>query len=90
MKDQDCEVVFARLSEYLDQELPAATCEELVRHIQDCAPCVEFVDSLRKSVGLHRSYRPTDDLPAISPTVKQSLRETYRRMLEARASGRTD
>jgi len=89
MKDQDCEAIFARLSEYLDEELPTATCEELESHIQNCAPCVEFVESLKKSVGLHRAYRPTDDLPAISPEVKQSLHEAYQRMLEARAAGHT-
>ena len=84
MKDPSCEAIFARLSEYLDQELPAATCEELERHIQDCAPCVEFVDSLKKSVGLHRAYQPADDLPALSPAVKKSLREAYQRMLDNR------
>jgi len=84
MKDQDCQAIFARLSEYLDRELPPATCEELESHIQDCAPCVEFVDSLKKSVGLHRAYRPTDDMQALTPAIKQSLREAYQRMLDAR------
>ena len=84
MKDQDCQAIFARLSEYLDRELPPATCEELESHIQDCAPCVEFVDSLKKSVVLHRAYRSTDDLPALTPAIKQSLREAYQRMLDAR------
>ena len=82
--DRDCEAVFARLSEYLDRELPAATCEELESHIQDCAPCVEFVDSLKKSVGLYRTYQPVPDPPMLSPQVKQSLREAYQRMLDAR------
>ena len=82
--DRDCEAVFARLSEYLDRELPAATCEELESHIQDCAPCVEFVDSLKKSVGLYRTYQPAADPPMLSPQVKQSLREAYQRMLDAR------
>ena len=89
MKDQDCEAIFARLSEYLDQELPAATCEELESHIRNCQPCVEFVNSLKKSVGLHRACAPTSDPPALSPAVKQSLREAYQRILDARASGHT-
>jgi anti-sigma factor RsiW len=87
MKDRDCEAIFARLSEYLDRELPAASCEELESHIQDCAPCVEFVASLKKSVGLHRDYRPVADPPKLSPAMKQSLREAYQRMLDARATG---
>jgi len=85
MKDEDCQKVFARLSEYLDQELPAATCEELERHIENCAPCVEFVDSLKKSVGLHRAYRSAAGPRALRPAVKQSLREAYQRVLDARA-----
>ncbi|HYV61360.1 MAG TPA: zf-HC2 domain-containing protein [Bryobacteraceae bacterium] len=84
MRDQDCQAIFARLSEYLDQELPAETCEELESHIQNCALCVEFVNSLKKSVGLHRAYRPAADPPALTPAVKQSLREAYQRMLDAR------
>jgi anti-sigma factor RsiW len=84
IQDEKCQKVFARLSEYLDQELPAATCEELERHIQNCAPCVEFVSSLKKSVGLHRAYRPAADPPVLSPAVKQSLREAYQRILNAR------
>lgn len=86
MKDKDCQSVFDRLSEYLDQGLPAATCEELEHHIQNCAPCVEFVNSLKKSIALHRSYQPMADPPALSPEVKKSLREAYQRMLDARAA----
>ena len=87
MKENECQDVFARLSELLDEELPAGTCEELERHIQNCAPCVEFVESLKKSVALHRAYRPTADSPQLSPDVKQSLREAYQRMLAHRGSG---
>ena len=85
MKDQDCETIFARLSEYLDQELPAATCEELERHIRNCEPCVAFVNSLKKSVGLHRACMPAADPPALPDQLKQSLREAYQRMLDARS-----
>jgi anti-sigma factor RsiW len=89
MKDENCQAVFDRLSEYLDHELPAATCEELEQHIQNCAPCVEFVNSLKKSVSLHRAYQPMADPPAVSPEVKRSLREAYQRMLDARKAGHT-
>ena len=40
----ECESIFEALSEYLDGELSEADCEALERHIQDCKPCVEFVD----------------------------------------------
>ena len=88
MKENECRDVFARLSELLDQELPEATCQELERHIENCPPCVEFVESLKKSVALHRTYRPAADAPQLSPEVKEALREAYERMLAARGSGK--
>ena len=48
MTENDCHNVFAMLSEYLDRELPEGTCDELDRHIRDCAPCVEFVEAAQK------------------------------------------
>jgi anti-sigma factor RsiW len=44
--------MFERLSEYLDGELPLDVCERYARHIEDCAPCVQFVESLRRAVRL--------------------------------------
>lgn len=84
MTRHDCEQVYALLSEYLDRELPAATCDEFDRHIRDCAPCVEFVDSLKKSIALGRGYRPQAEPPAIPAAVRESLRQAYARMLEER------
>ena len=38
-------------SAYLDAELPPGDCAEIEKHIAGCPPCVEFVESLRKSVA---------------------------------------
>ena len=84
MNQRDCNAIFAMLSKYLDQELPPATCEELERHIRDCAPCVAFVDSLKKSVRLCRDYKADVEAPPVSPHVKQTLKEVYERMLSSR------
>ena len=81
MNGSDCESIFAALSNYLDGELPEADCNQLERHIQDCAPCVEFVNSLRKSVRLGKQYRPHEPAPALSPCVKRSLEAAYKAML---------
>ena len=48
----DCREMFERLSEYLDGELPPEVCERYARHIEGCAPCVQFVESLRRAVRL--------------------------------------
>jgi hypothetical protein len=48
----DCKEVFALLSEYLDAEPPPDLCDRVTAHIQGCDPCVEFVESLRKTIAL--------------------------------------
>lgn len=46
----ECREIFARLSEYLDAELPDAVCADLERHLDDCPPCQRFLESLRRTV----------------------------------------
>jgi RNA polymerase sigma-70 factor (ECF subfamily) len=46
--------MFQRLSEYIDGELDPELCERFDRHMGDCAPCVAFVESLRRTVALLR------------------------------------
>jgi len=77
MSEKDCQSVFAALSQYLDQELPNDSCQELERHIQDCAPCVEFVESLKKSITLGRGYEPGHEAPTLAPEVRERLRQLY-------------
>lgn len=83
--NRDCSNIFATLSEYLDQELPEGDCAELEKHIQECAPCVAFVDSLKKSVAAGKGFRPSgEEAPELKPEVKQSLRDAYEKMLAER------
>jgi len=84
MKEPDCKTMFELLSQYLDRELPAATCDELERHIQNCAPCVEFVNSLRQSIRLCRQFETAEQPPEIPDSVKKSLSAAYRQMLDSR------
>jgi anti-sigma factor RsiW len=73
----ECESIFEVLSEYLDGELPDADCAALEQHIRDCAPCVEFVESLRKSIRLGKQFRPREPVPPLSPETKQKLKNAY-------------
>ena len=83
-KHDKCKQVFAMLSDYLNLELPAETCREIEAHIAGCEPCVEFAESLRKTVDLCRKYQPTE-LPApMGDQAKAQLLEAYRKMLAAR------
>ena len=85
MTPEECREVFEMLSEYIDGELPADTCEHIERHIADCAPCVQFVESLRKSVSVYRDYRPSENPPPLSREAKERLARAYQDMLTRRA-----
>lgn len=85
MKPAECKDVFALLSQYLDEELPDDVCREIDAHISGCPPCVEFVESLRKSIELTRvaeSDPAPDPLPA---SARDELLAAYKKMLAARA-----
>jgi len=65
--------MFARLSEYLDGELPSDLCEDLARHLQGCAPCEAFRRTLRLTVDLCRQLPPKP--------VPEDLRQELRALL---------
>jgi hypothetical protein len=83
-----CKEVFALLSDYLNLELPQEACQDIEVHIADCAPCIEFAESLRKTVDLCRRYQPAE-LPApIGQEAKAQLLEAYRRMLASQTNSK--
>lgn len=84
-----CDDVFSRLSEYLDRELPESTCEELEQHIADCPPCVQFLDSLRKSIAITRSLETEVTPPPLSPGAREQLRQAFERIRRGSGPGNT-
>lgn len=83
---EKCKEIFALLSEYLDFELPPAACQEIEAHLAGCAPCVEFSESLRKTVELCRTYRPAEVPPPLGDRARRELLQAYQKMLAARPS----
>jgi len=59
-RTEKCREVFSLLSEYLNLELPTGACQEIETHLAGCPPCIEFAESLRKTVELCRRYRPRE------------------------------
>jgi RNA polymerase sigma-70 factor (ECF subfamily) len=84
MKDSECKDLFAMLSEYLDHELPDSICHEIDAHISSCPPCVQFVESLRKTVSLCRSLDPGAPSGPLQREAREELLACYRRMLAER------
>jgi anti-sigma factor RsiW len=82
----NCKDLFAVLSQYLDAELTSTDCEAIEQHIAGCLPCIEFVNSLKKTVALCRSAEGTAEPPPLSDEVRQRLLEAYQRSMDERDS----
>jgi len=85
--DSECKQLFALLSEYVDHELPAETCEQMRAHIAHCPPCVECVNSLERSIDLLHGHRAGAAPGPLPEAARAELREAYRRMRAARGGG---
>lgn len=69
----DCRELFARLSEYIDDELDRLTCEDIERHIARCAPCQVCMQTLRRTIELCRQSRPRPVPDDFSRRLKQLI-----------------
>lgn len=84
-RSADCKEIFELLSEYLDAELEPGACEDLERHIADCPPCIEFIDSLKRSVSACREQLAAEAPKPLTPEEKARLLNAY-----LSATGRPD
>jgi RNA polymerase sigma-70 factor (ECF subfamily) len=85
-RTEKCKEVFSLLSEYLNLELPPDACQEIETHLAGCPPCIEFAESLRKTVELCRSYRPAELPEPIEKKAREQLLDAYKKMINARKS----
>jgi len=76
----DCKQVFALLSEYLDAELSPATCEEIQAHLAACPPCIEFLESLKRSIRLCHQCESAE-APPLASEAREQLLAAYRKTL---------
>jgi RNA polymerase sigma-70 factor, ECF subfamily len=83
---EGCKEVFALLSQYLDLELPPEACRDMEAHLAGCPPCIEFAESLRKTVALCHRYQAHEMPGPISQEARQRLMEAWQRALKARGS----
>jgi RNA polymerase sigma-70 factor (ECF subfamily) len=58
-----CKDLFARLSDYLDGEISDVYCDRIEQHLESCAPCQVFLESLRQTVEQVRR-QPREQLDA--------------------------
>ncbi len=82
-KPVDCQRIFAGLSDYMDGTVDDLTCQTFQKHIQDCVPCISFLEDLVRAVERCRSYEV--DCPSeTADTVRKVLLQEYLRLMGPR------
>lgn len=77
----DCKQVFALLSQYLDAELNPASCEEIQAHLAACPPCIEFLESLQRTIRLCHGCESAEAPRPLAPEEREQLLAAYRKTL---------
>ncbi|MGB8474791.1 MAG: sigma-70 family RNA polymerase sigma factor [Candidatus Acidiferrum sp.] len=72
-----CKVMFAELSNYLDEELDDSLCEELEKHLDGCEPCKAFLSSLESSIQQCRNLPKESPDPAVAARLRRQLIGEY-------------
>lgn len=73
----NCEELFDKIGDYIDQELDPRICSEIEDHIKDCEPCIAFINTLKKTVELfQKSKKENGEIPSpVSSSLMQFLKE---------------
>jgi RNA polymerase sigma-70 factor (ECF subfamily) len=80
---ESCKEVFALLSQYLDRDLTLATCQEIEAHLAGCPPCIEFLNSLKRTIRLCHDCETTEGPPPLTAADRDKLAAAYRSFLAA-------
>jgi anti-sigma factor RsiW len=80
--DPRCRQVFELLSEWLDGEVSPELAAEIDAHICSCPPCVQFLESLKRSVRATKEFLSTEDLSALPPPVRLALERAWQNSLQ--------
>ena len=72
-----CRELFAKLSEYLDNELDAASCDTIEAHLENCPPCQACLATLKQTVAMCRELKSS----AMPEAASNRLRAVIRQMM---------
>lgn len=81
---ENCREIFAGLSAYLDGELTPEARRELEEHMCGCPPCVEFLESLRRTVDLCRGFESGDAPSPLTAQAREQLLAACKKTLGSR------
>lgn len=65
----ECKSVYRHICDNLDADLNSQKCREIKGHINKCKNCTAYLDSLKKTIFLYRTY----PVPAIPVKTEKKL-----------------
>jgi len=81
----ECKQLFDAISPYLDRELDAPTCDDIARHMEDCAPCRLYIESIRATRETLHRLGETEELEAgEAEALLQECLKTFRAATQPR------
>lgn len=79
-RPEECREIFANLSEFLDNRLAPADCEQMRVHIEGCPSCVAFIKDLRGVIERCRQAPAVCD-PQVSARLRSMMTQELLRLL---------
>ncbi len=81
----DCRAVLARVSAYLDGDLPRPDCRAIERHCRTCDACAESLGALCRAVSICRKTARRQ----LPPVIRQRARQRIKALLSQTDGGRS-
>jgi anti-sigma factor RsiW len=73
-----CRDLAELLIDYVAGELPAEQAEDIRRHLDDCTPCVYYVETYQLTIRLTRRLPAAEPPPALLERLKAAARQGER------------
>ncbi len=74
-----CKRLFSMLSDYLDQQIDPAMCDEVEGHLGGCSPCQAYMASLEETIRRCRRHCTEEVKAKVREQVRELLRESAAR-----------
>ena len=73
-----CLDMFEKLSEYIDGEVDASTCNEIEKHIDNCVSCKICLATLKQTVSLCKEVKQSPVPADVSKRINQLIKDLQR------------
>ena len=82
-RSESCRVLFAELSNYLDDKLDDSLCSQLEKHLADCAPCETFLKTLETTIAACREMPEQRPDPRKVARFRDEIKAQYKNLKAA-------